>query len=147
MIRFSVPGSPIAQPRQRSSLIRTKTGREFIHNYTPAKAFVNVWKATIKFAAERAWIKNPRWLTGEAALRLSAIFYLPRPASLCRKKDPEGPLPCLRKPDAENLAKALMDALTGVLYADDKQVCVLEVRKFYPSKGEAPRTDIELEEA
>lgn len=34
------------------------------------------------------------------------------------------------KPDADNIAKAVLDALNGVAYADDKQVVILESRKF-----------------
>lgn len=33
------------------------------------------------------------------------------------------------KPDADNVAKAVMDALSGVAYADDAQVCELIVKK------------------
>ena len=35
------------------------------------------------------------------------------------------------KPDADNLAKFVMDALNGTYYKDDSQVCALHVMKRY----------------
>lgn len=39
-------------------------------------------------------------------------------------------LPC-KKPDLDNVAKAICDALNGVAYEDDKQICKLIIRKRY----------------
>jgi len=39
--------------------------------------------------------------------------------------------------DADNLAKAVCDALNGIAYADDKQVCLLNVRKYEHSDASA----------
>ena len=36
-----------------------------------------------------------------------------------------------KKPDADNIAKIIMDALNGVAYEDDRQVVELIVRKFF----------------
>lgn len=36
----------------------------------------------------------------------------------------------IHKPDADNIAKAVLDALTGVAYDDDKQVTRLVVEKY-----------------
>jgi Holliday junction resolvase RusA-like endonuclease len=44
------------------------------------------------------------------------------------------------KPDADNIAKAVLDALNGILWHDDKQVCQLTIHKVY-----ADRDAIELE--
>ena len=46
--------------------------------------------------------------------------------------------PDIYKPDIDNIAKAVLDALNGVAYADDKQVISLTVR-------EHPRTRVEHE--
>lgn len=35
------------------------------------------------------------------------------------------------KPDVDNIAKVILDALNGLAYADDKQVTTLIVKKFY----------------
>lgn len=36
-----------------------------------------------------------------------------------------------KKPDLDNLAKPVLDALNGVLWVDDSQVCSLYVQKMY----------------
>jgi Holliday junction resolvase RusA-like endonuclease len=43
--------------------------------------------------------------------------------------------------DIDNLAKAVLDALTGVVWSDDRQVVSLLAEKFF---GEEPRTEIRL---
>ena len=146
MIQFAVYGAPVAQPRQRHSLITTKTGAQFIHNYTPKKDPVTQWKSDVKMEAIRAWCERfpsgtPVW---SGPIWMIMDFYLPRPQSFCRKKDPEGPMYCIAKPDLDNLTKSVKDALTGVVYVDDKQVCEERIRKVYHEKGGRPRAEITI---
>ena len=37
--------------------------------------------------------------------------------------------PMLKRPDADNIAKAILDGLQGKAYDDDKQVCRLQIEK------------------
>ena len=68
-------------------------------------------------------------LAGPVAIR--AEFVLPKPASRTRKADAGRAIPVEVKPDADNLAKALLDGLTGIAWSDDAQVAELTVRKRY----------------
>lgn len=101
------------------------------HAYTPEKT--RKYEQAVQLTA-RAQIK--RALDGE--IRLSIRFYLLRPKAL-RNKD----LRPTKRPDIDNLAKAVMDALNGIAYEDDKQVVELHLYKYYSNE---PRTEIELEE-
>jgi Holliday junction resolvase RusA-like endonuclease len=47
------------------------------------------------------------------------------------------------KPDLDNLCKAVLDALNGIAYHDDKQIVELHLSKAY---SDHPRTEIKLEE-
>lgn len=49
------------------------------------------------------------------------------------------------KPDlTDNLSKGLFDALEGIVYLNDSQICSIDnVRKFY---GNVPRTELVIEE-
>ncbi len=69
---------------------------------------------------------------------LDTIFFLRRPKSRSRKKDPDGPLWHTSTPDEDNLRKALKDALRS-LWKDDRQVCAGVTAKFYAGKAEQPR--------
>lgn len=48
----------------------------------------------------------------------------------------------LQKPDADNIAKLVMDALNGVAYEDDSQVVALLVLKLPRRRGNEPITYI-----
>ena len=50
--------------------------------------------------------------------------------ALSRPRRPKADLP-LTKPDLDKLARAVLDAFTGILYADDAQVTSLIARKRY----------------
>ena len=47
------------------------------------------------------------------------------------------------KPDVDNIAKAVLDALNGVIWVDDKQVVELTVKKYYGTSNEI---QIEIED-
>jgi len=138
-IEFTVPGIPISQPRQRHALIAGH-----LRNYTPSKHPVNDYKAAVKIMASNNFITPYH---GPVIVAITAYF--PRPKShyrhakgLCALKK-DAPLAHTTKPDAENVAKAILDALTGVAYLDDKQVYILHVTKYY---GDNPRTIIFIKE-
>ena len=48
-----------------------------------------------------------------------------------------------KKIDADNLAKSILDALNGLAYDDDAQVCMLVVKKLY---AEVERVEVILKE-
>lgn len=66
------------------------------------------------------------------------------PKSFTKKKRAEieaGTLRPTTKPDADNIAKAVLDALNGVVFHDDNQVVSLSVQKFY---SDDPRVEIKI---
>lgn len=87
-------------------------------------------------------------LTGPLEVLVFAV--LPRPKVLSRVSAKTGkPLadPSRRwhtgKPDSDNLAKAMLDALKG-WWLDDAQVCLLVVRKEVAAFGELPHWDVQV---
>jgi Holliday junction resolvase RusA-like endonuclease len=55
----------------------------------------------------------------------------------------EGQIRHTKKCDADNLAKAVLDALNGIAYYDDSQVCELSVSKLY---SDNPRVIVSISE-
>ena len=53
--------------------------------------------------------------------------------------------PFATKPDVDNLLKSLFDALTGLLFHDEAQVCDLWVRKCFATSEEKPGVEVCLE--
>lgn len=77
--------------------------------------------------AEEAAIRNAYrgpFFEGKVSIRIDIYPKLP-------KSTPKGikSAPCLKKPDGDNVLKIFQDALQGVAYADDKQVCSAKVIK------------------
>jgi len=77
------------------------------------------------------------------ALVVTVTFILPRPITLPRKVRHHVTLP-----DVDKLARSVLDALTGILYLDDKQVVDLHARKCYAvHAADQPRVRITVEAA
>jgi len=87
-------------------------------------------------AIEQAGLSAPVYAEGPVSVEIVATFT--RPASECRKRDPRPAEPRAKKPDAENVAKCVLDALTGLAWTDDAQVARLLVTKLTGAQGEAP---------
>ena len=68
-------------------------------------------------------------------------FFLPRPKSL---KDTGSFIPHVKKPDADNLLKSTMDALTEIkVWQDDAQVYAIEASKYYGNEKTGAQIIIE----
>lgn len=68
---------------------------------------------------------------------MKIIYEMPK-VNTRNKKEAEdlesGKMKHLNRPDIDNLQKFTFDVLKGVVYADDSQICRLELRKVYAPK-------------
>lgn len=140
-LSFTVPGLPIAQPRQRHRL-RTSPVRQYIENYTPKAAPVNAFKAAVIASAQVAH-------TGgiiDAPIKLWATFILPRPQYLVWKTKPMNRRWCSRKPDLDNLVKSLKDAITQAgIWRDDSLVVWENTQKLIAAGDESPHVYVRIQ--
>lgn len=139
MPSFRVNSIPVAQPRQRHRVL-TVAGKSFAQNYTPTKAPVNVFKAAVQAEAAKAFPNGPM----EGPVHLAVIFIMPRPQSMRWAKREMVREWHAKKPDAENLCKSLMDAMTGYCFVDDCQVVILGAQKLIASGDESPHVEVEV---
>lgn len=130
-IEFFVPGIPKPAGSKRV-FINKKTGTPIV---TDDCKTGRDWKADVKHFAFQEYQGPP--LIGP--LRLAVHFYMPRPkyhygtgrnAGVLKASAPSWHTV---KPDRTKLLRAVEDALTGVLWADDAQIVVGDVQKTYPS--------------
>lgn len=140
-LSFEVPGLPVAQPRQRQGIVHGRDGQAHAINFLPKKHPVNTYKATIKIAASNAGAR-----ISESPFSVSITFVFPRPKRLIRKRGVMIREWHHSKPDLDNCEKAVMDALTNVIWRDDSQICIKVSSKVYADLNESPRTLIEVEE-
>lgn len=127
MISFFASGIPKGQPRPRA-FARNFGGKWQARVFDAGTA--EGWKSQIALAA-KPFLPSPP-LDGPVCLHID--LYLPRPKSHCNKKGlkPDAPKYHIGKPDADNHAKSVMDALTLIgMWKDDAQVANLNVRKMY----------------
>lgn len=133
---FTAKGTPKGQPRARAFAFNGKA-----RMYDPGTA--EGWKQVVAVAGDKVKPKKP--IT--AAVILNLTFYFPRPQRLLKKSSPEGSVPFVSKPDSDNLAKAVMDAMTAVgWWADDALVTGLLVFKFYGAIGREAGVDVQVTE-
>lgn len=126
MIQFYVPGKPQGKARARTFYNRN-LGR--MQSMTPEKTVLyenNIIQSYLDVA------KKPQLLQGP--LEVSIKSYFPVPKSTTKKNKQEiaaGTLLPTKKPDADNIAKVVCDALNQIAYSDDTQVVKLSVTKQF----------------
>jgi Holliday junction resolvase RusA-like endonuclease len=103
---------------------------------------VNVFKAQLKQQAGPLFDEP---LIGPVRLAIAAVFT--RPKSKTRKTRPNPREWHTGRPDVDNCSKAVLDALTGIVYRNDNQVCELRVEKWVAAADEAAYTTVVIEEA
>lgn len=121
-----IPGVPVAQPRTKARAV-VAGGRAYARVYTP-KGAVQPWKERVAVAALQARQEGCFVGTGvPVQLRLRLVFPRPKARVWKRRKMPAEWH--TSKPDVDNVLKAVKDALSGVLWQDDRQVCAVTVEK------------------
>lgn len=129
MIRFTVLGTPVTQGSKRA-FVNQHTGRAVIVESAKGhKSWREAVRSEAQDQAERVLPNGP--MSGPVKVYLT--FGLQRPASAPKRKRtwPIG----ARSGDVDKLARSILDALTGVLFADDSQVLKLTVEKDYGTPG------------
>lgn len=135
MISFTAIGKPEPQGSARA-FVPKGWSRAVITSDNPKN---KNWRATVHIAARKA-LKAAKGQLFDGPVKVSAIFYLPRPKAL------KGEKPHTTRPDADKLTRSILDAMTGVLYADDGQVVELDISKRYALVGDLPGADISVSE-
>lgn len=130
VVEFSVPGTPVGKGRPRFA----RRGG-FVTAYTPEKTAS--YENLVKMVASHAMLgRHP--IEGPVSLDLTLL--VTPPASWSKKKIDAaigGNVLPTSKPDIDNVLKAICDAMNGVVFCDDKQVCNARVEKRYAGVAEA----------
>jgi Holliday junction resolvase RusA-like endonuclease len=136
---FFVAGIPKGQPRPKAFARNMGGGKWAARVYDPGTA--EHWKSQIAVAAKEATIDNgTRCVAGpvptfEGPILLRVECFFPRPKSHFRSSGAlkeSAPSYVCTKPDFDNCAKAVADALTQLgFWRDDSQVCAHVFVKRY----------------
>jgi crossover junction endodeoxyribonuclease RusA len=98
---------------------------------------VGPWRERVALAAHNA-------MGGRApvsgAVDVWLVFVLPRPKSAPKTRTPAA----TKRPDADKLARAILDALSNVCFVDDSQVTGLRITKRIAGIEEQPGVYVEV---
>ena len=136
-LAFTVTGEPKGQPRPRA-FARKMSNVHVARFYDSDVA--DEWKRAVQIVVLDASIVH-KWPLTLGPVAILMCFSMPRPKSHFGAKGlkPSAPLHHSGKPDADNLAKLVMDQITksGRIWRDDSQVVSLRVEKLWASGNES----------
>jgi len=148
LLDVKIPGEPPTKERARTFV----GGDQKSHTVTPGKTRAWEQMATAYFRIARP--ARPIVDGAPIALRITAVAS--RPARLREGvwADRPGRLPCVAAPDADNIAKIVMDALAPsrtsrkkawiCILRDDAVIVDAQIRKLYAAIGEKPHIRIQV---
>lgn len=120
-ILFIVPGDPVPKGRPRF----TRQGR----TYTPAKT--KSYEEQVATLARKA-MNGAEPLDTPVSVRVIALFAIPASYSKTRRQAClDGTERHIKRPDLDNVVKAITDGMNGVVYKDDSQIVMLNASKAY----------------
>jgi Holliday junction resolvase RusA-like endonuclease len=128
---FTIPAIPIAQPRPRAVAVN---GRARVFG-APKSHAIHAFKATCRMVC-------PIHFAMQGPLAIELVFVLPRPK--LPKKLGTHRLPHAKRPDFDNLEKSVVDALTGLAWNDDAQLCDVRTMKWIAAADEVPHVEITI---
>jgi len=125
-IRFFVPGVPRPQGSKRAITVKGKAYSVLIEQVKG----VEKWRRVVGQVAGNLW--KPRYpVKGKVYVALE--FIMPY------RKKPDKVYP---PEDLDKLCRAILDALTGIVYVDDSQVTELQATKRREREGEGIGVDV-----
>lgn len=131
-LTFTVPGQPVAKGRPKFA----RQGG-FVRAYTPEKTVA--YETLVKLAAGEAMAGAPPM---QGAISLTLRLYVAIPKSTTKRDRAAieaGRFLPTKKPDIDNVLKAITDAMNGIVYDDDAQIVTGLIAKTY---SDTPRAEV-----
>lgn len=123
----SSKGFVLQKPGARPRAIITSTNRN-----------LKAWEALVRSRANEARTAAGRQQPLAGPVALAIDFYFARPKRLLTRRAGALYQPHVTAPDLSKLVRGLEDALSGVLFLDDKQVAAIAATKAYAPPGDGP---------
>jgi Holliday junction resolvase RusA-like endonuclease len=135
-IMFTVYGEPVAKGRPRFA----KRGN-YVQAYTPVKT--KTYEDEVRLLATKAKGSGST-LEGSVSVFIYISFSVPKSYSKRKLEDClSGKEKHTKKPDLDNVAKAIIDGMNGIIFKDDSQITSLHVTKVY---GEVSKVEVLVKE-
>jgi Holliday junction resolvase RusA-like endonuclease len=143
-ISFTVLGKPQPQGSMKGFVLPGKDGGKPRAILTSANEKMKPYRQQVGWAALDARAKaghHGLFADKQIAVGIEMKFYFERPPSISKKR-----LHIAVKPDIDKLCRSTIDAMTGIMFADDAQIIQLSAEKYYgiPERAEIAVTNLEL---
>lgn len=132
-VKFEVYGDPRGKQRPRMCRIG---GKMIIYTPKQTKDYERRIKACYK--------EVNKFFDKEIPVEVNIQAYFPIPKNVSRElreKFLSHKILPTKPPDVDNCAKVICDALNGIAFSDDRQVCKLGIEKYY---ADVPKIAVEL---
>ena len=116
-ILFFVSGIPTPKGSLSGFPFQRKDGGVGVRMIDKTKGIKAWTEAVAQAAREEMWRSGRKMFPADVPVTLSTQFYVERPQSVAKDRV----FPTV-KPDLGKLERAIEDALTGIVYEDDKQI-------------------------
>lgn len=108
------------------------------HAYTPEET------RNYEELVRLSWLKDKKKYTGYIRADIRAYYRIPKGATKSEENAMRNAvIRPTKRPDLDNVAKIILDALNGLAYHDDSQVVELHIDKYYST---TPRVEVVLSE-
>ena len=137
-VKFTVLGEPTGKGRPRF----TRNG-PYVKTYTPdaTVSYENLIKMEYRRQCRHFKFED----SDQLDVRVTAYYGVPKSKTKkAQKLMEEHILRPLKRPDADNVIKVVLDSLNKIAYHDDTQVVDLQIRRFY---SRDPRLVVTIQEA
>lgn len=131
---FIVEGKPVGKGRPRFRRMGN-----FVQTYTPAATADYEKMVRLRF-------QNAGGQITEKPVKIEIVAFFAPPKSMRKREKAEmlvNRILPMKKPDCDNIAKIVLDALNKIAYKDDSQVIELSVKKLY---SESAKVCVHIEE-
>lgn len=131
---FEVEGKPVGKGRPRFKRVGN-----FVQTYTPANTAEYEKLVRLRF-------QNAGGVITDKPVRVEIVAFFAPPKSTKKRDKAEmlmNKILPTKKPDCDNIAKIILDALNQIAYKDDSQVAELSVKKRYAA---AAKVFVHIEE-
>lgn len=134
MCDFEIEGKPVGKGRPRFKRVGN-----FVQTYTPANTAAYEKLVRLRF-------QNTGGVITDKPVKIEIVAFFAPPKSTRKKEKAEmlaNRILPVKKPDCDNIAKIVLDALNKIAYKDDSQVIELSVKKLY---SEVAKVSVHIEE-
>lgn len=122
---FEVPGEVVGKERPRVNMY---TGRVYTPNKTKDYEYLVQQYFKLKYP-------NYTMLIGRLKISIIAYLKIPKGTSKIKMQDMlENKISPTKKPDIDNIAKSILDAMNGFVFKDDNQVAKISIEKRFATE-------------